>query len=242
MIIPGLFALLTASMPATPAAVPQTLPLVVLAPAEPRTGTLALLLTGDGGWSRVDKAIAEKLSGEGDGVVALNSLHYFQHKHTSAQLAADLTEVARESCERWSCQRIVLIGYSMGADVLPFVVNQLGTDVRAKVQQLDLVSLGHLAVFKFFPTQWIGLTVGQKFATLPQLASVHGLDLICIYGTTDSDPACKDVPHDAATVIAMPSGHVMSKVADELADTIASQIRKVSSRKADEENRFRKPS
>jgi type IV secretory pathway VirJ component len=227
MFLPALLALVSAFAPPTGPERAQPLPLVVMAPAGPSTGTLALLLTGDGGWSRVDRTIAQKLTSEGDGVIGLNSLHYFQHKRTSSELAADLTEIARANCERWSCQRIVLIGYSMGADVLPFVVNQLGDDVRAKVVQLDLISLGHLAVFKFSPTQWVGVMMGQKFATLPALANIHGINLVCIYGTTDSDPACKDVAHDSATVIAMPSGHVMSKVADDLAEVVAEHINKV---------------
>src|SRR5512132_3407077 len=147
MILPGLFILFELLNPQRVPR-PDPLPLVVIAPspAVSATGTLAILLTGDGGWSQVDKVIAQKLSSDGDAVVGLNSLHYFQHKRTSAGVAADVTELARASCQRWSCQRIVLIGYSMGADVLPFVVNQLGADVRAKVAQVDLISLGHFAV------------------------------------------------------------------------------------------------
>ncbi|HEX6558488.1 MAG TPA: AcvB/VirJ family lysyl-phosphatidylglycerol hydrolase [Longimicrobiales bacterium] len=209
-----------------PAAAPP-LPLVVVPPsahAAP-SGTLAVLLTGDGGWSHVDKAIAQKLSDNGDAVVAINSLHYFAHKRSSAGVAADISELARAQCRQWNCQRIVLIGYSMGADVLPFVIAQLAEDVRPKVAQLDLVSLGHEAVFKFFPTQWIGLEVGHKFATLPQLATIDSLDIVCIYGTSDPDPACRDLPVRRAHVIALRSGHVMGKVAAELADTLAAHVR-----------------
>ena len=222
MLLPVLFAWITA-VPPRKAAV-ESLPLVMIAPAAPASGTLAVLVTGDGGWSHADRTVAEKLAADGDGVVGLNSLHYFAHKRTSAGMASDVSAVAREACDKWSCQRIVLIGYSMGADVLPFVVNQLDTDVRSKVEQLDLVSLGHIAVFKFFPTQWLGVTVGQKFATLPALATIHGLDIVCIYGTTDSDPACRDLPQTEATIIPLNSGHVMTKVAADLADVISSNV------------------
>jgi type IV secretory pathway VirJ component len=225
MFIAGLLVIATALAPGKGAAT-QPLPLVVMAPGARSTGTLAILLTGDGGWSKVDRAIAEKLVADGDGVVGLNSLHYFAHKRTSAGLAGDVSAVARESCQRWSCQRIVLIGYSMGADVLPFVVNQLGDDVRSKLVQLDLISLGHEAVFKFFPTAWMGLMVGQKFATLPQLALVKNLDILCVYGTDDSDPACKDIPAAQATVLSLPTGHTMSKVSNDLAGIISERVKK----------------
>ena len=224
MFLSGLLAITALLSPGKGGAA-QPLPLVVMAPAAPSTGTLAILLTGDGGWSKVDRAIADRLVADGNGVVGLNSLHYFAHKRTSTGLASDVSAIARESCQRWSCQRIVLIGYSMGADVLPFVINQLGDDVRSKLVQLNLVSLGHEAVFKFYPTAWMGMTVGQKFATLPQLALVKNLDIFCVYGTTDSDPACKDVPN--ATVLSLPTGHTMSKVADDLAGIMAARVKKV---------------
>jgi type IV secretory pathway VirJ component len=225
MFISGLLAIVMAASPGKSAPA-HSLPLVVMAPVAASTGTLAILLTGDGGWSKVDRAIADKLVADGDGVVGLNSLHYFAHKRTSAELASDVSAVARESCQRWSCQRIVLIGYSMGADVLPFIVNQLGDDVRSKVVQLNLISLGHEAVFRFFPTAWMGVMVGQKFATLPQLALVKNLDILCVYGTDDSDPACKDVTNPQTTVVSLPTGHTMSKVADDLASIMSARVKK----------------
>lgn len=226
MLLRPLLVLLTAIVPQQAA----PLPLVVVPPSAqtPPSGTLAVLLTGDGGWSHVDKAIAQKLSTDGDAVVAINSLHYFAHKRNSAGVAADISELARAECRQWNCQRVVLIGYSMGADVLPFVIDQLAEDVHAKVAQLDLVSLGHQAVFKFFPTQWIGLEMGHKFATLPQLARIHDLDIVCLYGDADPDAACRDIPKGAVQVVELRSGHVMGKVAEQLADSLSEHIRKSS--------------
>ena len=218
MLLAGLLIVLGVQHP-YPATAPA-LPLVVLAPASAPSGTLAIMLTGDGGWSATDKTIANRLLTDGDAVVGLNSLHYFAHKHTSAQVAADVSQIAREYCGKFACQRIVLIGYSMGADVLPFVFPQISDSVRSKIVQLDLVSLGHEAVFKFFPTQWVGVVVGHKFATLPQLALLHGVDVVCIYGTKDPDQACRDAA-GSVKLVPIETGHVMSKAAEQVAEVIA---------------------
>lgn len=202
----------------------MNLPLVVLPPTAPATSTLVILLTGDGGWSYADKRIAEKLAGDGEAVVALNSFHYFQHHHTSQQVASDVSSIARLYCERFQCRRIALVGYSMGADVLPFVEPQLDNDVRHMLKEMILVSLGHNAVFKFLPTQWVGLTFGKKFPTLPRIASISDVPIVCVYGTGDQDQACLEIPAGKAELVALPGGHVMSKVADELADSIVAHV------------------
>ena len=56
------------------------LPLVEL-PTKANSGTLALMISGDGGWAGIDKQVAEALNKEGVAVVGLNSLQYFCRRH-----------------------------------------------------------------------------------------------------------------------------------------------------------------
>src|SRR5262245_46100305 len=204
------------------------LPVVRMAPRAPATGTVVILLTGDGGWSRVDRTIAARLVADGDAVVGLNSLRYFLHHRSRARVAGDLTELARADCTEYRCQRIVLMGYSMGADVLPFVVKRLGPDVRTKVAQLDLISLGHRAVFRFLPLQWAGILIGHKSDTVPRLASLTDIDVVCVYGTKDRDGACRDLVRARARLVSVTAGHRLSSVASVVADSLSSEIRALS--------------
>lgn len=201
------------------------LPMVALAPAAAPSHTLAILITGDGGWAATDRAIGKRLTQDGDGVMVLNSLHYFTAPRTPAGVAADVGRLARDGCARWSCDRIVLIGYSMGADVLPFVVDRLSSDVRPRTVELVLISLSHKATFRFLPTEWLGLNLWPTVATLPELARVHGVQVVCIFGTRDQDSACRDLAPGQATLISVPGGHVMTDVADQLAELIAAHVR-----------------
>jgi type IV secretory pathway VirJ component len=225
MSISGLLVILSLAVPAQRSA--AALPIVMLAPTTSPSHTLALLITGDGGWASTDRTIAERLARDGDGVIVLNSLHYFTYPRTPAGLAADLSTLARVGCARWSCDRIVLVGYSMGADVLPFVVDKLSSDVRPRVVQLQLISLSHEATFRFLPTQWLGLHLWPTVATLPQLAKLRRVQVVCIYGTSDLDAACRNLASGEANVIPLASGHVMSGVADQLAGLVSGQIRQL---------------
>ena len=201
------------------------LPVLRRAPGAPATGTLVLLLTGDGGWSRVDRTIVTKLANDGDAVVGLNSLRYFLHHRSRTRVAGDITELARAGCEQYACRRIILVGYSMGADVLPFVVDRLAPDIRSRVAQLDLISLGHRAVFRFLPPQWVGIVIGHQSETVPRLASLRGIDVVCVYGRKDPGNACQDLPAGRAELVAVGTGHRMSKAAAAVADTLSSHIR-----------------
>ena len=80
------------------------LPLVEL-PAEPRGPLLAIVLSGDGGWRDVDRAIAQKLQSDGVSVVGWDSLRYFWSKKSPEQTARDLGAVIDTYTSRWGASR-----------------------------------------------------------------------------------------------------------------------------------------
>ena len=90
----------------------------------------ALLLTGDGGWAGLDQELAARLAASGVPTVGLNSLKYFWKARTPEEAARDVARILRHYLAAWNKQRVLLVGYSFGADVLPFVVNRLPADLR----------------------------------------------------------------------------------------------------------------
>jgi type IV secretory pathway VirJ component len=76
--------LLCAGMRPASAAPPQELkdlPLFEI-PAQKPGDTLAVFLTGDGGWAQLDRSVAALLAQKGVAVVGLSSLKYFWHART----------------------------------------------------------------------------------------------------------------------------------------------------------------
>ncbi|MEJ1962513.1 MAG: AcvB/VirJ family lysyl-phosphatidylglycerol hydrolase [Gammaproteobacteria bacterium] len=80
----------------------------------------AVLLSGDGGWAGLDKEVAGALSAQGVPVAGVDSLRYFWKSRTPAGLATDIDRIIRYYAYQWKKKRVLLIGYSQGADVLPF--------------------------------------------------------------------------------------------------------------------------
>jgi type IV secretory pathway VirJ component len=110
--------LLRAHLIASSAEGVASLPLEEL-PVANASPVLAVVLSGDGGWRDLDRAIAENLQRHGVSVIGWDCLRYFWHMRTPDETAQDLAMVLRTYGERWHAQRFALIGYSFGADVLP---------------------------------------------------------------------------------------------------------------------------
>ena len=89
-----------------------------LTPAAPGP-LLAVLLTGDGGWAAGDKSMAQALAQRGVAVVGLNSARYVDRARTPDEAASDLARIVRHFLGAWHRQRVVLIGYSRGAEPGP---------------------------------------------------------------------------------------------------------------------------
>jgi len=117
--------------------------------------------------------------------------------------------VLRGYARRWQRPRAVLIGYSQGADVLPFALNRLPADVRAQVERTVLLAPGERAAFRFRLRQWLGRWFGgdEGLATLPELARLDGSRTLCAYGADDGEAACPKVAASAACRLRLAGGH-----------------------------------
>jgi type IV secretory pathway VirJ component len=183
------------------------LPLVEVPAAGPPRDTLAVIITGDGGWAGLDREIAAGLADAGIDVVGLNSLKYFWTPRTPDRLGADLERILRHYLSRWKKNRVLLVGYSMGADVLPFAVNRLSPTLREQVSAVALLAPGRKASFAFHLANWLGGGEDEGQPIKPEVAKIEGPEIICIYGQTETDSLCPQLAGGRVDIIAMEGGH-----------------------------------
>ncbi|HVN44554.1 MAG TPA: AcvB/VirJ family lysyl-phosphatidylglycerol hydrolase [Steroidobacteraceae bacterium] len=190
-------------------------------PVSTASAQLALLLTGDGGWAGLDQEIAARLAARGVPTVALNSLKYFWTARTPGQTAEDVARVLRHYLAAWHAQRALLIGYSFGADVLPFVVNRLPADLRARIASVSLLGIDAHASFEVHLAEWVDGSDGDQ-PTRPEVTAIRDLPVLCIYGAGEADSICPGLPAGAATREEIGSGHHFGGEYALLADRILS--------------------
>lgn len=195
-----------ARVPATPEGT-EDLPLVELEASGKRQPELAVLLSGDGGWAGIDRDVAGSLAAAGMPVVGWSSLQYFWHARTPEGAAADLARVLRHYLVAWHAQRAVLIGYSFGADVLPFLVSRLPPDLRSKVALVTLLGPSREATFEIHVAEWLGSRGGDGEATLPEVEKLRGTPLLCVFGEKESDSLCRDLPNGLGHLLPTTGAH-----------------------------------
>ncbi len=167
----------------------EALPLTELPVAGPAE-MMAVVYSGDGGWRDLDKAIAENLQAHGVPAVGLDMLRYYWSRRSPTDSAADLSRIIRLYREKWGAGRVVLIGYSFGADVMPVLYNLLPAEDRGAVIQLSLLGFSDTANFEVSMGEWLGHRDEDTIPTLPEAARIPPVKLQCLQGREDQDAAC----------------------------------------------------
>jgi type IV secretory pathway VirJ component len=183
------------------------LPIIEL-PVEQPGRLMAVVLSGDGGWRDLDEEIGGYMQKAGVPVIGLDSLRYFWRHRTPDELAGDLGRIMRHYRQAWDKPDVVLVGYSFGADVLPFAVNRLPADLRKSVRQISFLALSHWADFEIHLSEW--LSSGPRPESIPTLPELGRLDLTrvqCIYGEDEDGNACSDPALAATERIKTSGGH-----------------------------------
>jgi len=206
--------------PAPPPADVRHLPLVEVPAKGAAQPVFAVLLSGDGGWAGLDADVADALAARGIAVIGFDSLRYFWTARTPDGLARDLDRVIRSYAARLHTQQVLLVGYSQGADVLPFALNRLPAETRARVAHTVLMGLGTKASFEFHVGNWLSAGDDDALPIAPEIARLTAAQTLCIEGEGDSDASCARLAPGHVTPRTLPGGHHFGGDYARLADVI----------------------
>lgn len=175
-------------------------------PGAPTSDLFAIILSGDGGWAGLDNEVAQALADHGIPVAGLDSLRYFWSARTPQGIAGDVDRMIRYYLQHFGKQRVLLIGYSQGADVLPFALNRLAAPIRARIALAVLMGMSEHAVFEFHVSNWIS-NDNSGPATMPEVNRIAGIPVLCIYGEGDNDSLCPRLDAAKVRIVKLPGGH-----------------------------------
>jgi type IV secretory pathway VirJ component len=179
---------------------------IVEVPASGDSDSFAVLVSGDGGWAGIDKEVAGALAEKGIPVAGIDSLRYFWSPRTPAGMAKDLDRILRYYSSEWHRKHALVIGYSQGADVLPFAVNRLPAPTRSLVKLVAMIGISTSASFEFHVANWLG-GGDNGLPTAPEIGKLSAANALCVYGDDDDDSICPKVSPTNARVVELSGGH-----------------------------------
>jgi type IV secretory pathway VirJ component len=170
------------------------LPLVrVPAPAGPGAvrGPMVLLLSGDGDWVAFMRELSGAFAERGSPVLGLKSRSYLEKPRTPAEVAAALERAVRAQLDTWQRSQLIIVGYSRGADMAPFVVNRWPADLRERVSAIAFVGLSERASFEFhFDDLMFDVPRATDIPTRPEVERLTGIPLLCVQGADEQNSFC----------------------------------------------------
>lgn len=187
--------------------------------------TFAIFLSGDGGWADLDDGVAHSLASKGIPVIGVSSIKYFWEARTPEGLAEDIGRIARYYLSQWNKKKIILVGYSFGADALPFAINRLGSDVKPALTGVALLSPSSNASFEFHVADWLGGDNAGP-STKPEIEMLKPLPVLCVHGDSEADSICPDLAKGSVIDLKLAGGHHLGGSFDDVAEAIARLVAK----------------
>jgi type IV secretory pathway VirJ component len=202
------------------------LPLIEVLPKDQSKDLMAVILSGDGGWAGIDRDLGNAMARQGVSVLGLNSLEYFWKRRTPDGAARDLARILRHYLSTWNKEKAILIGYSLGADVLPFMVNRLPQELLRQVQGVVLLGPSDTVDFEFHLTDWLGASSEKEgYPVLPEVEKLKGIKILCFYGEEESHSLCKKLDVGLGKIISLRGGHHFGGDYEAIAGTILREVK-----------------
>jgi type IV secretory pathway VirJ component len=187
--------------------------------------TLAIYFSGDGGWGEMEDEMSAYYQKKGVASVGVDSLRYFWHVHDPIDAGKDLGNIIHEYTARWKKSDVILIGYSYGADVLPFLVNRLPQDALNKVRGVALIGPSRTIDFDVSPALE---DRPPELPLMPEIKKIHSAQLLCIGGNLENQSLCRRLSEKtivaSADVEILRGGHAFGWQYQKIADLILQKL------------------
>lgn len=197
------------------------LPIVVKAPPAGSTAPLIFYITGDGGMKKFSVNVIDEFQRKSYPVIALNALKYFWSRKTPQQAAADISGLIRYYQAQWSSNHgVVLIGYSLGADVMPFIYNHLPGTLGGEVRNVVLLSPSRFTDMEVHLSDMLGKSSNKGMSVIAEINKITEKPVVLIFGAEEKDFGLTDLTVHNYKKLVLPGGHAY----DEDAGGVASKI------------------
>ncbi|MEO8862127.1 MAG: AcvB/VirJ family lysyl-phosphatidylglycerol hydrolase [Ginsengibacter sp.] len=168
---------------------------------------LIFYISGDGGLNNFSSDLCDGLNKKGYDVCALNAKSYFYDKKTPEQTTNDINNYLSQKLSGRSGQQIVLIGYSFGADVLPFVLNRLSKKILDQTRVSFLMAASGSTDFEIHWSDIFGGNAKRSMDVVSEINKLGNTKIVIINASDDGYLDVRKITLKKYTHEMLPGGH-----------------------------------
>lgn len=201
----------------------QELPITVWN-ASSQDKPLIFYISGDGGINRFSSDLCKTINSNGFDVYALNARSYFYSRKTPQQAAAAIDAYLSAKLNGRPNQQIVLVGYSFGADVMPFILNLLPKELHDKVLVTFIMASSGSTDFEIHWSDILGGNSKRSMDVVSEINKIAEERLVIISASDDRNLDISRITLSKYTREVLPGGHHFDGDTDEITRVILNHI------------------
>ena len=184
-----------------------------------------MYISGDGGFNTFSTNLCTAISKAGYSIAAMNAKSYFWNKKTPAQTTAAISDYLEKKLSGYPNRRLVLLGYSFGADVMPFIVNRLKESLKERLVGVVLVSPSTSTDFQI---HWSDMFGGNTKRSMDVVAEINKMTVpktTTFFGSEENDFPVSGIHLPNYRNQILPGGHRFDGQTDKLAQLIVKEFK-----------------
>jgi type IV secretory pathway VirJ component len=207
------------------APLPGDLPITVIPASLKENYPVAFFISGDGGWTSFDQSVAEQLASIGIPVIGFDSQKYFWDEKTPEETAADMNKAVKHYMQQWNRKSFLLVGYSFGADIVPFLANRIAPALKDAYKGVFMLSPDAKGDFEIHISDMLDMGISNnKYDIVQEVKNCKSPKPVCIFGNQEDQSEIIYFKQTGAKVVLVPGSHHYNNNYKGVADIISENI------------------
>jgi type IV secretory pathway VirJ component len=188
---------------------PSGLPIIVTKAGKINdTAPIVFFISGDGGWYKFEQSISDELASYGIPTIGLDTKIYFHNHRTPEETTTDVYSCLSYYGREMQKQNIVFIGYSLGAELLPFIISRLPAEMKDRVKMYVLLSPASTTDFEVHLSDRLGIANSHDtFKVIEEIKKIPSVPAVCIFGSDENSKVPSMLSGTKVKVVIIPGDH-----------------------------------
>lgn len=196
------------------------MPLTIMSSIGKEKLPIVFFISGDGGWKTFERVICKNLAENGMPSIGLDALKYFWNEKQPKQVAEDISTAITHYMKQWDRNSFVLVGYSFGASIVPFIANNFTVEMKENIKGVYCFSPDKTGDFEVHIADMLSFDRIEKYDVLTELKLIAPLKPVCIFGSKENGNLQRLFLNKGIKVESLPGEHHFNNDYNAIADII----------------------